>query len=372
MSSVSEYKYLIMLLRSVLEGRELPAQPAPPALPAPPEGCELNALLTIAQRHSVAGMAYYALEKLTLPEGALSEQWRQVRDKALVKDIIQQQELETLGAALSGAGVRFLPLKGSIIKSLYPQSDMRTMSDIDLLIDEKNAEKARDIMAGLGFSCEHFGYDIHDIYYKPPVMNVEIHRALFGEDGREFQKIFADPWSLCRADGARYSFTPDAFFAYVLAHAVKHLEEGGTGIRSIMDLWVCAHSDMGIDAARSLDMLAPSGKSHIAFQMLALSEVWFGDRLPDENTEKLERYIFGSGTYGTVENSAKNRIERAGGRPAYLLRLIFPTFERMREHYPLLKKAPVLLPWCWLVRLVTKPFINRRQNAEKLRTLLKK
>ena len=111
MSSVSEYKYLIMLLRSVLEGRE------PPALPAPPEGCELNALLTIAQNHSVAGMAYYALEKL-LPEGELSAQWRQVRDKALVKDIIQQQELETLGAALSGAGVRFLPLKGSIIKSL--------------------------------------------------------------------------------------------------------------------------------------------------------------------------------------------------------------------------------------------------------------
>ena len=365
MSSVSEYKYLIMLLRSVLEGRE------PPALPAPPEGCELNALLTIAQNHSVAGMAYYALEKL-LPEGELSAQWRQVRDKALVKDIIQQQELETLGAALSGAGVRFLPLKGSIIKSLYPQSDMRTMSDIDMLIDEENAAKARDIMAGLGYTCEHFGYDIHDIYYKPPVMNVEIHRALFGEDGREFQKIFADPWSLCKADGARYSFTPDAFFAYVLAHAVKHLEEGGTGIRSIMDLWVCTHSDMGIDAALSLEMLVPSEKSHIALNMLALSEVWFGNRLPDEDTEKLERYIFGSGTYGTVENSAKNRIERAGGRSAYLLRLIFPTFERMREHYPVLKKAPVLLPWCWLVRLVTKPFINRRQNAEKLRTLLKK
>ncbi len=362
MSETDIHAYLIKLLRSLLEGAE------PPAMPA---DCSPLALMELAERHSVAGMAYYAVEKLPPIDLETAVKWRQIRDKALVRDLTQLMDLEVIGRAFSDAGIRFLPLKGSIIKGMYPQSDMRTMSDIDILIDPENAEKVREIMTELGYSCEHFGYDVHDVYHKPPVMSVEVHRALFGEDGKEFQPVFADPWVNCTADGMRYSFTPDAFFAYILAHAVKHLEEGGIGIRSVMDLHVCLKSEMGISLRRSLDILAPSGKRETAALMAELSEVWFGDRPHSEATRELEKYIFGSGTYGTVENAAANRIARAG-KLGYLMRLIFPPFERMKEHYPVLRKAPVLLPGCWLVRLVTKPFINRRQNAEKLKTLMKK
>ena len=56
----------------------------------------------------------------------------------------------------------------------------------------------------------------------------------------------------------------------------------------------------------------------------------------------------------------------------YFMRLIFPTFTHMKEHYPVLNRAPVLLPACWFARLVTKPFVNRRSNMEKLRVLMKK
>lgn len=361
---MTEQEYLIGLLRGLLAGQ--PARELP-------EGCDFGRVYSLARQHSVAGMAYYAVETLkVLPPRELVQQWRQVRDKALVKDITQLSELENIGRAFSAGGVRFLPLKGCIIKQLYPQSDMRTMSDIDLLIDPENAEKARDIMAGLGYSCEHFGYDVHDIYHKPPVMNVEIHRELFGEEGQEFGSVFSDPWSYCvKKDGLRYEFREDEFFAYVLAHAIKHLEEGGTGIRTVMDLWVCLHSDMSIDCDRAIAMLEPSGKSGTARQLVRLSEVWFGDEQHSAQTTELERYIFGSGTYGTMSNSAANRI-RKSGRAGYLLRLVFPTFTHMKQHYPVLKKAPVLLPFCWLIRLVTKPFVNRRENAEKMRMIIRK
>ncbi|MGN1339463.1 MAG: nucleotidyltransferase family protein [Oscillospiraceae bacterium] len=361
---MTEQEYLIGLLRGLLYGQQAKELP---------EGCGFERVFGLAQKHSVAGMAYYAVETLKAPPaGELAKQWRQVRDMALVKDITQLAELESISAAFSAGGVRFLPLKGCIIKHLYPQSDMRTMSDIDMLIDPENAEKARDIMAGLGYSCEHFGYDVHDVYHKPPVMSVEVHRELFGEEGQEFQCVFPDPWSLCGIkDGLRYDFGADAFFAYVLAHAVKHLEEGGTGIRTVMDLWVCVHSGVGIDCGRALDILEPSGKSGAARRLVELSEVWFGDGRHTEQTRELERYIFGSGTYGTVENSAANRI-RKSGRGGYLVRLVFPTFAHMKQHYPVLKRAPVLLPVCWLARLVTKPFVNRRQNAEKMKMIMRK
>lgn len=356
-------EYLIALLSSQLSGS---------TPPEPPEGCDMAQILQLAEQHSTAGMAYYAVEQLSSPiSPELSAKWSQIRDKALVKDITQLAGLEEISSAFGSAGVRFLPLKGSIIKGLYPQSDMRTMSDIDMLIDEENAAKARDIMSGLGYSCEHFGYDVHDIYYKPPVMNVEIHRALFGEEGQEFQAVFSDPWKLCTHDGMKYQFTPDAFFAYVLAHAIKHLEEGGTGIRTVMDLWVCVNSGMGIDPQAALDILEPSGKSGYAAQLLELSEVWFGGKPHSESTRNLEQYILSSGTYGTFENFSALRIEKSG-KAGYALKLLFPTFTHMKQHYPVLKKAPFLLPFCWLFRLVTKPFINRRQNVEKLRMIMKK
>lgn len=356
-------EYLIALLNSQLSRR---------APPEPPAGIDPAQIMRLAEQHSVAGMAYYAAEQLKAPMPAeLSAKWAQIRDKALVKDITQLSELEAISAALEQAGVRFLPLKGSIIKGLYPQSDMRTMSDIDMLIDEENAAGVRDIMSGLGYSCEHFGYDVHDVYYKPPVMNVEVHRALFGEEGQEFQAAFSDPWKLCTHDGMRYAFTPDAFFAYVLAHAIKHLEEGGTGIRTVMDLWVCENSDMGIDPQAALKLLEPSGKDGYARRLLALSEVWFGGKPHTEDTRDLEQYILDSGTYGTFENYSALRIEKSG-KTGYVLRLLFPTFTHMKQHYPVLKKAPFLLPLCWLFRLFTKPFINRRQNADKLRMIIKR
>lgn len=361
---MTENEYLIGLLRAILHGMQ--AQELP-------EECSFEKVFALAERHSVAGMAYYAAEALkSPPTGNISAAWRQVRDKALVKDITQQAELEEISAAFTAGGIRHLPLKGCIIKHLYPQTDMRTMSDIDMLIDPENSAKARDIMKSLGYSCEDFSHDHHDVYFKPPVMNVEVHRELFGEEGQEFVSAFSDPWSMCgNVGGLRYEFRADEFFAYILAHALKHLDERGTGIRTVMDVWVCLHSDMNINCGRALAILEPSGKSDRARLLIELSEVWFGERPHTEQTLELEHYILGSGTYGTIENMISNKMERSG-KKTYFLRLLFPTFEHMKRQYPVLKKAPVLLPLCWFVRLVTKPFVNRRANAEKLKMLVRK
>ena len=52
MSNADTYAYLIRLLGSLLCGAEPPR---------PPEGCSASELMHLAQRHSVAGMAYYCL-----------------------------------------------------------------------------------------------------------------------------------------------------------------------------------------------------------------------------------------------------------------------------------------------------------------------
>lgn len=352
--------YLMALLRSVLDNGK------PPELP---EGISFEEVFRVAKAHSVANTAFYAVERLEKkPSGPLLSEWEQLRDMAVVKDVNQLTELELISAALSEKNIRHIPLKGSVLKELYPQTDMRTMADIDMLINEENAAAARDIMRGLGYTCEHFGYDIHDIYYKRPIMNVEIHRELFGEEGKQFGGIFAAPFSLCEPSGdMQRSFTDEYFLAYVIAHAIKHYEEGGTGIRSFMDIAVCLGAKP-VDTDRVCEILEPSGCADTARDFIRLSRIWFEGAEGGGKYDEMAEYVLSGGTYGTIRNSVGNKV-REGGRAKYLFRLVFPTFRHMKQHYPILKKAPVLLPLCWLARLLTKPFINRRQNAAKLRAL---
>lgn len=360
---IKELDYLLALLRSVLNDEK------PPELP---EGLSFEGIFSAAKAHSVANTAFYAVERLDRkPEEPLLSEWEQLRDKAIVKDINQLTELELISEALSEKNIRHIPLKGSVLKGLYPQSDMRMMSDIDMLVDGENAAAVRDIMLKLGYTCEHFGYDIHDIYYKPPVMNVEIHRELFGEEGQQFGEIFALPFSLCGkfTEGMRADFTDEYFLAYVIAHAIKHYDEGGTGIRSFMDIAVYLR-EKPTDTEQVCGILETSGCADTARDFIGLSQVWFENATSGGKYDKMAQYIFSGGTYGTIQNSVENKV-RTGGRAKYLLRLVFPTFWHMKQHYPILKKAPVLLPFCWLVRLFTKPFINHEQNAAKLRALTK-
>lgn len=357
-------EYLISLLRSALDG----AIP-----PAAPEGLSLSELFRLAKFHSVANVAYYALERAgaVLP-AELKKQWAELRDKAIIADITFQADYEELCGAFAEQGIRLLPLKGILLKPLYPQSDYRTMSDIDILIDPENAERVKAVMEGLGYETADFGHNIHDVYHRPPVTNIEVHRKLFEADELRFEPIFPDPWAMCSASGGVWSFSEDAFFAFLLAHGMKHYEQGGTGIRTFMDICLYRrHCGARLDLERIYGMFERIGQRQLCEDFVALSGMWFDDGERTEALSEMERYILSGGTYGTFSNHVARGIKQKG-RAGYIRDKLFPNFQTMRYRYPVLNKAPVLLPVFWGVRIVTKPFVNRRQNAAKIKALMKK
>lgn len=360
----NEFYYLIHLLKCVITG-EKPEEK--------PDNLSFDRLFKLARSHSVANTVFYAVEQLSVQPGEpLLSEWRQLRDKEIVRDITQLSELEMIGDAFSKAGIRFLPLKGSVLKEYYPQSDMRTMTDVDILIDEENAKKVRDLMSELGYSCEEFGVDVHDIYFKQPVMNVEIHRQFFGTHGKEFAGLFDDAFSMCSAPkGLHYSFTDESFFAYILSHIAKHYTDGGVGIRYIMDIWVYMRANgEALDTEKACSMLDNSGLGELVRDFIELSKIWFDGKEATEKYKKMTGFILSSGTYGTVENSVEIRVN-SGGKLKYLFRVMFPDFFYMKQNYPILKKVPVLLPFCWLARIV-KSIINHQETAAKLRAVTKR
>ena len=107
--------------------------------------------------------------------------------------------------------------------------------------------------------------------------------------------------------------------------------------------------------------------------VLRTLQVWFEDGTPDEVTECITDFIFSSGAWGTEEDHLLSEAVRErrmagsalGGKIRSSIKLVFPPYSGMAMHFPVLKKAPILLPVMWLVRWVELLFVRRKSALEK-------
>ena len=91
----------------------------------------------------LTAVAAYALETAGIRDAALER----VRTKAIRKMAIMDAEQAKVLAQLEDAGIWYMPLKGAVLKDLYPAYGIRQMGDRDILIDPDRAEDVREIMA---------------------------------------------------------------------------------------------------------------------------------------------------------------------------------------------------------------------------------
>ena len=137
---------------------------------------DMEQLYQAANRHLLTGITGYALEAAGIHDPAFT----QAKSKAIRKVVLFDTERAVVLAELEKAGIWYMPLKGCVLKEFYPRIGMRQMADNDILFDADRSDDVECIMERLGYSTEHYGTGVHDSYFKPPVCNIEIHRALFG------------------------------------------------------------------------------------------------------------------------------------------------------------------------------------------------
>lgn len=361
--------YLLHLLSCGLKG-EKPMEK--------PEGVSFEHIFDLAFKHSVANLAYYSVEKLEhQPEESLKRKWKQVRDKAIVKGITQLYERDQIITALTQAGINICPLKGCLLKEMYPQQDMRMMADLDILMERGKAEQVREILNSMGYKTK-LEYDLgHDIYYKEPIMNVEMHHVLVDQEAvwEELLTYYKDDWKRLAADSENphlYHMTWDDFYIYLIVHLSKHYYSGGTGIRSIMDIHIfLTQHEKDLNQAYLKAELEQMKLWEMKEKCEKLAAVWFSSEKPDETLSEMTEYIVQSGTYGSLQKAVSHRVEKGvseagNSKFRYLFRRLFPSLEKMKRKYFILKKYPILLPACWFWRFIICVFDERkRKNLKK-------
>ena len=336
-----EAEYLIRCISAVMHQT---------SAPTPPEGLDWLATARLAAQQSMANLFCCATEGMDLPP-EISEKLRELKQKAILREATQEMELRAVRAKFCEAKIRFMPLKGVFLKTLYPSPSLRVMSDIDILFDAAHRTAVRKCLEELGYTAKDYNRGVTDVFQKPPIMNLELHTELVDHPER-WRPHFAHIWEAASSeDGCEYTMSHEDYYVFFLAHLVKHYAGQGTGIRSILDLWVCRHK-IPFDEAVVTARLTELGILEFVRNIEALAEVWFGEGESNPLLDEIAEFIVAGKTFGNRMTGAMAK----GNKGTYFLRRLFLRRETMEGAYPILKKAPYLLPVCWVHRLGKRVF----------------
>ena len=347
---------------------------------------DLDNVYCFAEFHLLTGITAIALQSA----GIRDDRFTQAYAKGIRKNLIMQADMEELLGRLEDAGVWYMPLKGSVLSGLYPELGMRQMADRDILFDGARSDDVREIMESMGFSVEEFGKGAHDVYYKLPVSNFEMHRDLF-DPLREPDKYkyYQDVKSRLIKDqdnGYGYHFSDEDAYIYMIAHEYKHYSEGGTGLRSLFDTYVY---DAKLGASMNWEYIkgelirmgiAEFEEKNRSLAMHLLDSKSFENGLLTENAltatdrEMLE-YIISSGAYGILDNNVQNKVAGFGGGRAgkvrYFFRRLFLPMEIVKSSFPLFYKHKILLPFLPVFRIGRCLLLRRDYIRKELKALKK-
>ncbi len=313
----------------------------------------LDALYQEAVRHSLCAITAYALEAA----GVRDPRFTHAKQHAAMKNAQMDMEMDAVLSELEAAGIWYMPLKGILLQYCYPVYGMREMSDHDILFDAARAGDVTSIMEKLGFRTDSVEKYAHDLYRKEPVCNFEMHRMLFNPDNKNVT-VIADYYQnvkerLVKDEGNRYGyhFTPEDMYVYLTAHEYKHYEGKGTGLRSLLDIYVYLKKtplDMDYVAAETEKL----GLAKFEAQNRALAQRLFsGGEMAAADQDMLE-YILSSGVYGTAAHKLENKIRKNGrGKIQYALHRFFvPVSKKNAKYavyaaiYPFFYKWNIFLP----------------------------
>lgn len=311
------------------------------------QAIDLKQLFKLARFYTVSAAVCIALERAGVQDKAFHQAYK----KAVRKNIYLDMERAAILSDFEKQGIWYMSLKGAVMKDLYSETGMREMADIDVLFDADRQQQVREIMLAHGYTAEIVGKSNHDVYHKPPMLNFELHIALFSEKhAKPLYRYYADIKRLLRKDNGNdygYHFSDEDFYVYMTAHEWKHFNGSGMGIRALLDCYVyCKVKSHSLDwsyISKQTEQLAITAFEQERRQLA--EKLFSSDTLPkltQQEQELLMSYLT-SGTYGTLEYRIKRELKDQS-KAGYILRQMFPHLAYMKESVAFVRRYPLLYP----------------------------
>lgn len=357
--------YTIRLIASLINGKKPPEKS---------EDISWEEVKEFSEKHSVLGLVSYACEMLENPPSAeMTAFLREYRKEKMVIEAQQQIVTEDAMDIFEENGIPHMALKGFIIKNMYPSPDMRQMSDIDFLIAGDKLDKAAGLLIDEGFSQIGEG-EIHKNLKRGNV-HFELHDTLVNACYTKMYAYFKDGFARAELQdgcGFRYVLSDEDMYVFILAHLAKHYIYEGTGIRSVLDIYIYRRFCSNMDSEYVRAETEKLGIAAFSEKIEQIASDWFGGDFSGD-FDSISSYIVTSGTYGKGNDVLINEIVSRGSgdiekaKSSNVREILFPSYDMMSIRYPVLKKLPFLLPLFYLVRVVETLLFDSKRISLKIK-----
>ncbi len=333
-----------------------------------PEGITADDIFAIGSGRNMAPITFCALNMIE-PKPA-SDKWGEYQKRFLddcMRSEIQLSEYHKLVEYLYENGVKIIPLKGCVMKELYPSPNFRVMADVDLLYEGVTAKELAALMEAFGYSTENLEKGAHDVFHKSPCMNVELHRQLMADDS-PYKPIFDDLFEQAIPDEEipnLYHLTPEDLYLHEITHAAKHFMGREAHVRHVGDIYVLNQkyaNGWNTDYIRK--QLDSVGLLRFEEKIRTIAYAFFGDSSAD--VSDLDMEMFFPDKTKLPDKSGWTYMDKGGNsRVMFFLHRTFYPYSGMCSMYPILNKWPVLLPFAWIHRIIDV-LLHRRENVVRI------
>lgn len=271
---------------------------------------------------------------------------------AIFRQLKMEAELTKIKSALSSVKILHIPLKGSVIRTLYPEPYMRTSCDIDVLV------RKEDLDLAISTLTEKLSYktdgklNYHDVsLFSPSGVHLELHFSIqehIDNLDRVLTRVF--DYASPESEGSYTAvLAPEFQLFHIITHSYYHFVNGGSGIKPFIDFCLMK-SKVCFDEEILALLCKEADVEKYRKGVEKLVSVWFEKAIHDDLTRSMQKYVLVGGVYGTTENSAVANQARAGGKLRHMLSLIFMSRRNLKVLYPILEKHPILTPICHIRR----------------------
>lgn len=326
---------------------------------------------------------FYSVIEAQLQENLSAEQFKAYNEEffryaiAGTQNFAEHGELHEL---MTKNDIPYVAMKGLASAMYYPEPSLRSMGDVDFLVDKEDLASADKLLESIGFSIDHGDEEEskHIAYKRPPMSVWEMHRSINDVPKNAVgEKIQAEIDSVIESaetvtiDGATCR-VPDKFHhgLILLLHTASHLTSEGVGLRHLCD-WVVFSASLSETEFREIfeKKLKAFGLWQFA-QVLALlgihylgapKRVWAIEaterKKVDEATLRgLMDDIFSGGNFGTKDINRYREIKYISDRGEHtvtsggIVRQGFKTLNnKVYTDYKTIDKHRILLPLGYIV-----------------------
>lgn len=325
-----------------------------------------NYFRSLANAHGVAALVWYNLERHHLLSGVPEEVVIFLRGalmRSMSRNAFNTEAMGDVLRLLNKENIKTVLLKGLALENtVYGNSGLRQMSDVDILIDREECIKARKILLRNGYVSLHVKSFFHELIiaysgkHLPSLIkngtSVEIHNELFAGRKNELTKSLYDSSYEIEIKGEKtFIPQPQIFFLYLIKHLYLHEMNNESQLRLYTDLVVMIEKYP--DEIINYDLLTYASQADmsevLAWHLEPLRDLWgvtfpgFINDFIDKwyNPDSITKFIFflRSPKDNPPLNKAKfyrqviNDIPGLHRKFLYILGDLFPKVSFMKNRY---------------------------------------